>query len=80
MFLVFMELCVYGVFMHFTLCLCCVYRFQRVYRVFLIKHDVAYKSDQGVLIQQYLSLPFCIPACLLGTSTFPFKFPFDMCR
>ena len=25
MFFVFIELCVYGVFMHFTLCLCCVY-------------------------------------------------------
>ena len=58
------QMCVYGVFIHFTQCLWCVYEvglsvfmvcllnLHSVYIVFMIKDRVAYKNSHGLSTQQ----------------------------
>ena len=58
------QMCVYGVFIHFTQCLWCVYEvglsvfmvgfsnLHNVYIMFMIKDRVAYKSSHGLSTQQ----------------------------
>ena len=80
-----MELCVYGVFMHFTLCLCCVYEkclycIWRlvsfcVYGVFLYFTQCLYSVNDSMR-SGFGQVLVCISVCLLGIKLEYMCFPF----